>query len=103
GHQAEQKAAENRASKEKRLVDLKQAEGDLAKAELELEKRTVLSEIDRLQSEARAEGARLRAASLKESLEQRERAEAAGLKILELQRDRQKIALQRAQDNIRRL
>ena len=57
-HQVEQKQAENRANSEKRMVEFRQAEGDLTKAELELEKGPVLSEIDRLQNEARAEGAR---------------------------------------------
>jgi HlyD family secretion protein len=103
GHQVEQRTAENRANAEKRMVDLRQAEGDLAKAELELQKGPVLSEIDRLQNEAKAAGARNRVASLKKSMGDRAKSEAAALRILELQRDRQKIALQRAQDNIARL
>ena len=103
GHQVEQKAAENRANAEKRLVDMKQAEGDLAKAKLELQKREVLSDIDKQQAEAKAEGARLRVASLKKSMEYRQRGEAAALRILELQRDRQKIAMERATDNLNRL
>ena len=37
-HQVEQKVAENRANAEKRTVELRQAEGDLSKAALELEK-----------------------------------------------------------------
>jgi len=102
-HQADQKVAENRANAEKRMVEFKQAEGDLAKAELELEKGPVLSEIDRLQSEARAKGARTRVASLKQSMVFREKAEVAALKALELQRDRQKIAIQRVQDNLKKL
>jgi HlyD family secretion protein len=103
GHQVEQKAAENRANVEKRLVDMKQAEGDLAKAELELEKREVLSDIDKKQAETRAAGAKLRVASLKKSMEYRQRGEAAALRILELQRDRQKIAMERARGNLNKL
>jgi HlyD family secretion protein len=103
GHQVEQKAAENRANVEKRMVDLRQAEGDLAKAELELQKGPVLAEVDRLEKEAQAEGARLRVASLKKSIAFRDKAEAAALRVLELQRDRQKIAMDRAQDNIGRM
>jgi multidrug resistance efflux pump len=103
GHQVEQKAAENRANAEKRMVDLRQAEGDLAKAELELQKGPVLAEVDRLQKEAQAEGARIRVASLKKSMASRDKAEAAALRVLELQRDRQKIAMERAQDNIGRM
>src|SRR5690349_6887653 len=43
GHQVEQKIAQNRADAEKRAVDLRQAEGDLAKAELELKKGVTLA------------------------------------------------------------
>ena len=103
GHQVEQKVAENRANSEKRLVELRQAEGDLAKAELELQKGPVLSEIDRLQSEAKAEGARTRVTSLKQSMGFREKAEVSALRGLELQRDRQKITIQRVQDNLKKL
>jgi multidrug resistance efflux pump len=103
GHQAEQKKAENRANAEKRMVELRQAEGDLRKAELNLEKGPVQSEIERLQDQARAEGARLRVASLKKSMAAREKAEAAALRVVELQRDRQKVALERALSNIQKL
>ena len=102
-HQVEQKMAENRANTEKRMVEFRQAEGDLSKAELELQKGPVLSDIDRLQSEARAEGARIRVASLKQSNALRDKAELAALRVLELQRDRQKIAIQRAEANLKKL
>ncbi|HSW49672.1 MAG TPA: hypothetical protein VLH09_05820, partial [Bryobacteraceae bacterium] len=36
GHQVEQRLAESRANREKRTADLRQAEADLAKAELDL-------------------------------------------------------------------
>jgi multidrug resistance efflux pump len=103
GHQAEQRNAEIRASRERRTADLRQAEANLAKAELELSKGQVLSDIDRQKNEARATGARANLTSLKKSMAFREKSEAASLQSLELQRDRQKIAMQRAQDNIRAL
>src|SRR5262249_17154488 len=103
GHQVDQKAAENRAAGEKRVLDLRQAEGDLSKAELELQKGPVLSEIDRLQNEAKAVGARNRVASLKKSMAFRDKAEVAALRVLELQRDRQKIAMERTQNNIEKM
>jgi len=103
GHQADQKRAQNRADAEKRLSDLKQAEADLAKAELELQKGPLLAEIDRLKNEAKAELARVHVASLKESNGAHDRSDAAALKILELQRDRQKVALERAKTNIEKL
>lgn len=103
GHQVEQKQAENRANSEKRMVEFRQAEGDLTKAELEAEKGPVLSEIDRLQTDARAEGARKRVADLKQSMAFRDKAEVAALHVLELQRDRQKIAIQRVEANLKKL
>ncbi len=103
GHQVDQKAAENRAASEKRVLDLRQAEGDLAKAELELQKGPVLSDIDRQQNEAKAAGAKNRVASLKKSMAFRDKAEGAALRVLELQRDRQKIQMERTQSNIEKM
>ena len=56
----------------------------------------MLSEIDRLKNEAKAEDARARVESLKKSGHSHDVADEAGLRILELQRDRQKLALDRA-------
>ena len=103
GHQVEQRIAENRANAERRTSELRQAEATLGKAELALSKGPVLSDIERKKNEVRAEGARAHLASLKKSMALREKSEAAALSILELQRDRQKIAMQRAQDNIQKL
>ena len=102
-HQADQKRAQNRADAEKRASDLKQAEADLAKAEMELEKGPLLAEIDRLKNEAKAQLAREHVASLKKSNTAHDRSDAAALKVLELQRDRQKVALDRASNNIKLL
>src|SRR4051794_20072527 len=55
GHQVDQKRAQNRADAEKRMTDLKQAEGEFAKAELELKKGATLAEIDRKKVEVRVE------------------------------------------------
>jgi HlyD family secretion protein len=103
GHQVEQKRAQNRADSEKRTVDLKIAEGELAKAELELKKGATLAEIDRKKVEVRVEIAKKHVESLKKSDEAHDKADEASLRILELQRDRQKVALDRAQSNIGRL
>jgi len=103
GHQVEQRVAENRANAERRLSDLRQAEATLAKAELALSKGPVISEIERKKNEVRATGARARLASLKKSMALREKSEAAALRILELQRDRQKLAIERAEENIRKM
>jgi multidrug resistance efflux pump len=103
GHQVEQKMAQNRADTEKRLADLRTAEGNLAKAKLEVEKGPVLAEITRLQNDIRAAQYAKQVESLKRSGDLQEKAAAAGLRILELQRDRQKVALDRAQANIEKL
>lgn len=103
GHQVEQKAAQNRADAEKRASDLKQAEADLAKAEMELQKGPILSEIERLQNIAKAEMSKRHVESLKKSNGFHDKADAAALRILELQRDRQKVALDRAQTNVAKL
>jgi HlyD family secretion protein len=103
GHQVEQKQAQNRADAEKRAADLQQAQGDLAKAALELKKGPILAEIDRLKNEEKARIARLHVESLRKSNALHDKADAAALNILELQRDRQKVAMDRAQDNIAKL
>jgi len=103
GHQVDQKVAQNRADAEKRVSDLKQAESDLAKAEMELKKGPVLSEIDRLKNEEHARIARIHVDSLKKSNTLHDKADAAALRYLELQRDRQKVMLDRNQNNIDKL
>jgi multidrug resistance efflux pump len=102
-HQVDQKRAQNRADAEKRLADRHQAEADLAKAEIQIRKGPLLSEIDLLKNQAKFEAAQARVASLKLSNEFRDQAEAAALRILELQRDRQKVGLERSQRNLDRL
>jgi len=102
-HQVEQKQAQNQSDAEKRVAALQKAEGDLAKAELELRKGPLLSEIDRLKNEAKAEDARAHVASLKKSNQFHDVADAAALRVLALQRDRQQVALQRAENNASRL
>ena len=103
GHQVEQRAAQIRADNENRASALKQAEATQAKAELELQKGPILSELTRLENQVRADIAGKHVASLKESNAAHDRADAAGLRILELQRDRQKVSLDRWQENITKL
>ena len=102
-HQVEQRQAQNRADAAKRASDLQAAEADLAKAELELRKGPLLSEIDRLENEVKAEAAREHVSSLKKSSGFHDQADAAAVRILELQRDRQKVGLDRALSNAEKL
>ena len=102
-HQVDQRMAQHRSDAEKRASDLQQAEADLAKAELELRKGPILSEIDRLKNQAKVEDAQAHVASLKRSSALHDTSEAADLKILELQRDRQKVAWERSRANAEKL
>lgn len=102
-HRVEQLKAQQRSDREKRASDLQQAEADLAKARLELRKGPLLGEIDRLKAESKLEIAAGHVESLDKSGRAHEASSAADLKILELQRDRQKAALERAQANAERL
>jgi len=99
-HQVDQKAAQNRAENEKRRSDLRQAEADLRKAELELAKEPILADIAKQQNRIRAEKTREHVASLQKSQGFHDQADASARRILELQRDRQKVALERAQGNM---
>jgi HlyD family secretion protein len=102
-HQVEQKASQNRADAEKRRGDLIQAQADLSKALLEVEKAPILGEIDQEKNKVKAEIAGQHVESLKKSNALHDTSDAAALRILELQRDRQKVAMERAQTNIDRL
>lgn len=103
GHQVDQKRAQNHADAEARASELQQAEADLAKARLEIKKGPILSDIDRLKNEERARIAGLHVESLKKSDALHDQADAAALRYLELQRDRQKVNVDRTQNNIRAL
>src|SRR3984957_17456191 len=96
GHQLEQQRAQYRSDAAKRSADLKGAEAALPKGE-------VLSEIDRLKNEAIVESARARVESLKKSGHFHDLDEAAGLRILELQRNRQEMVLERTKSNTEKL
>jgi multidrug resistance efflux pump len=100
GHQVDQKRAQNRADAESRTSSLRSAEADLAKAEIEIRKGPILSEIERQENQQRAAIARQHCESLRTSNALHDQADAAALRYLELQRDRQKVAMDRAQTNL---
>ena len=100
GHQLDQQKAQVRSDDAKRLASIKEAEADLQKALLELKKGPVLSEIDRLKNESRADNAKLRVASLKKSDEFRKAAGKASVRVLELKLERQRVVLERTQNNL---
>jgi len=98
-HKVEQKKAENRSSAEQRGEEVAQAEADLAKARVLLGVASVKGEIERLMNEVREKDALTRLESLAISQAQLEAADMAGLRLLELQMDRQRAAFERAQRN----
>ena len=102
-HQVEQKAAEHRNNAAKRATDLEAARADLSKAQIEMRKGPILSDIDRQKNQIKLDDARKHVESLTKSTRFHEQAEAHESRILELQRDRQRMAVERAQANIRKL
>jgi multidrug resistance efflux pump len=101
--QVRQRQADNAANAERRRSEREQAEADLARARLDVSQAPVLSEIDAEKNTLRAAKAEARVESLTRKHVQDERADQAALRILELQRDRQQAAYQRAQENLEKL
>jgi HlyD family secretion protein len=102
-NQVRQRQADNAANVEKRRSEREQADADLAKARLDESKAPVLGDIEAKQNTIRAAKAAARVESLRRTHPQEERADQAALRILELQRDRQKAAQDRALANIEKL
>ena len=102
-HQVDQKRAEHKSNAEKRTSDLEQAQADLEKAQIEIRKGPILSEIDQKKNAVKLEDAKEHVASLERSNHFHDVAEAAEIRILELQRDRQKIAVARQESNAQKL
>ena len=102
-HQVRQRTADNAANTEKRQLARGQAEADLAKARLDVSKAPVLGEIEAQQNTIRLAKAEATLESLRKTQPQEERADKAALRILELQRDRQRAAQERARANLEKL
>ena len=102
-HQIEQKRAEHLGNAERRVSDLTQASADLKKAEIESRKGPVLSALEQEKNRVAVETARAHLASLERSNPAREIADKAELRVLELQRDRQKVAVERQIRNSEKL
>jgi HlyD family secretion protein len=102
-HQVRQRQADNAANVERRRLEREQAEAELAKAKLEVSKAPVLGTVEARQNAMRATKAEARLASVRRTHPEEERADRAALRILELQRDRQKAAHDRALSNLEKL
>jgi len=102
-HQVRQREADNAANVERRRLEREQAEADHAKARLDVSKAPVLGEIEARQNVIRLAKTEARLQSLDRTHPQEERTDRAALRILELQRDRQRAAHDRALANLEKL
>lgn len=103
GHQLEERKAQVNSLQATRGSQIRQAQADLERAQLQLRKGPILSDMDRMKNEAKAEDARLRLDSLKRSDGLRAKSETASIQILELKNERQRVTLERIRTNLDRL
>jgi multidrug efflux pump subunit AcrA (membrane-fusion protein) len=101
--QVRQKAADNTAAAEKRRSERQQAQATLEKALLEVSKAPVQSEAEATRNRLLADKARAQLESLDRRHPDEERADRAALRVLELQRDRQRAVNDRARANLEKL
>jgi multidrug resistance efflux pump len=102
-HQIEEKKAEHVSNAEKRVSDLAQAQADLKKAEIESRKGPVLSALEQEKNKVKVDDAREHVASLQRSNHFHDLAEQSELRVLELQRDRSQVAVDRQTTNAEKL
>jgi len=95
---AEEQAKEN-AARAKDETELKQAEDNLRKAELEVQKAELVSKIDAEKNQESREEAQATFDQLRETFDLKRKAAQAGIKILEIQRDRTRQTMMHAQGN----
>ena len=94
----EEQAKEN-AARAKDETELKQAEDNLLKAELEVQKAELVSKIDAEKNQESLEEARATFDQLRETFDLKRKAAQAGIRILEIQRNRTQETMMHAQDN----
>ncbi len=102
-HQLSERKAQVRSLQATRGSQIRSAQADIERAQLQLRKGEVLSEIERKKNEAKAENAGLRLASLKRSDALLAKAEEASIRINELKLERQRVTLERLRMNLGRL
>jgi len=95
---AEEQAKEN-AARAKDETELKQAEDNLRKAELEVQKAELVSKIDAEKNQESLEEAQATFDQLRETFDLKRKAAQAGIRILEIQRDRTQQTMMHAQGN----
>jgi biotin carboxyl carrier protein len=101
--QIKKRRADQDAARARDDTELKQSENDVAAAELELRRNEVISRIDAEKNQQNLEEAKARFQQLKETYNLKRTAAAADVRILEIQRDRARNAMQHAQENAQKL
>lgn len=94
-----QKQAEEDIAKAKDETGLREAENAEKKAELEVRKNELVSKIDAEKNQEALEEARATLKQLRETFQLKRKSAAAGIRILELQRDRAQEAMRYAESN----
>jgi HlyD family secretion protein len=94
--EAQAKEIADRATDE---TEITQAEDALSKAQLEMQKSEILSRIDAEKAKENLDEAQATLAQLKETFDLKRKAAAASIKILEIQRDATRRAMEHAQAN----
>jgi multidrug resistance efflux pump len=102
-HQLEERKAQVLSLQATRGSQIRESQADLDRSQLQLRKGPVLSNLDRLKNEAKAEDAKARLDSLRKSDVLRVNAEQASVRILELKLERQRVTLERVRANLDRL
>ncbi len=101
--QIKKKASDQAAARAKDDTELKQAENAVQTARLEVRKNEVISRIDAEKNQQNLEEAEARLAQLRETYELKRAAEHADTRILEIQRDRARRAMNHAKLNAEKL
>jgi HlyD family secretion protein len=94
----EEQAKEN-AARAKDETEMKQAEDNLSKAELEMQKVELLSRIDAEKAQENVDEAKATLQQLRETFDLKRKAAQAAIRILEIQRDRTRETILHAQAN----
>ena len=94
----EEQAKEN-AARAKDETEMKQAEDNLSKAELEMQKVELLSRIDAEKAQENVDEAKVTLQQLRETFDLKRKAAQAAIRILEIQRDRTRETMLHAQAN----
>ena len=97
--QVTEEQAKEIAAKAKDETELKQAEHNLGKAELEIQKAEIVSRIDAEKNQENLEEAKATYDQLREAFDLKRKVAQAAIRILEIQRDRTQQTMMHARDN----